>query len=144
MGPSNLGDLGSAAWNITHRDAAGSLHTWGSGLYVSSRTSNPLAVLRHSPAVPYYCPKGRTSLAGFDRPGTVTVAVVCRDPHVSGKWWTVFQRVDRLTYLVVATDASSRAEAVVNGRSVFTSLTTLSQRVNLRFGVLRPAPEPSG
>ena len=138
MGPSMLGDLGSSAWNITHRDADGRLRTWGSGLYFSSTSSNALAVLRHSPAVSHYCPGGGTPLAGFAKTGTVTVAVVCQDAHSPGAWWTVFERADRLTYLVLATSDSSRAETVETGRAVFGALTAISARVNIGLGLFKP------
>jgi hypothetical protein len=144
MGPSILGDLGSSAWNITHQDADGKLRTWGSGLYLSSTSSNALAVLRHSPAVPHYCPRGGTPLTGFTKAGTVTVAVVCQDAHSPGVWWTVFERADRLTYLVLATSDSSRDETVATGRAVFGALTAMSARVNIGLGPLKPSPEPTG
>jgi hypothetical protein len=137
MGPSILGDLGSTAWNITHRDADGQLRNWGSGLYLSSTSKNALAVLRHSPAVPHYCPSGGTPLAGFKKAGTVTVAVVCRDAHSPGAWWTVVQRADRLTYLVIATSDSSQAETVATGRAVFGALTAMAARVNIGLALLK-------
>jgi len=137
MGPSILGDLGSVAWNITHRDADGKMHTWGSALYVSSTSSNALAVLRHSPAVPHYCPHGGAPLAGFNKADTVTIAVVCQDTHSPDVWWTVVQRADRLTYLVLATSDSSRAETVATGRAVFGALTTITARVNIGLALFK-------
>jgi len=133
-----LGDLGSAAWNISHRDADGRLRTWGSGLYVSSTPTNALAVMRHSPAVAHYCPKGSTPLPGFNRAGTVTIAVVCPDVHSPRAWWTVFERADRLTYLVIATSDSSRAETVATGTAVFRALTQMTPRINIKLAVFKP------
>ena len=137
MGPSILGDLGSTAWNITHRDADGRLRTWGSALYLSSTSSNALAVLRHSPAVPHYCPSGSTPLDGFKKTGTVTVAVVCRDAHSPGTWWTVVLRADRRAYLVIATSDSSQPETVATGRAVFAGLTPMVDRVNIGLALLK-------
>lgn len=142
MGPSILGDLGSSSWNITHRDADGKSRTWGSSLYVSSTSSNALAVLRHSPVVPHYCPKGGTPLAGFKKAATVTVALVCQDSN--GVWWSVFQRADRLSYLVLATSDSTRAETVATGRAAFNALTAMVSRVNIGLGVFKPSSEPKG
>ena len=138
-GASILGDLGSAAWNISHRDADGKVRNWGSGLYVSSTSTNALAVMRHSPAVAHYCPKGSTKLPGFSRAGAVTVAVVCPDVTSPGQWWTVFERADRLTYLVLATSDSTRAETVATGRAVFGALTAISARVNIGLGLFKPS-----
>ena len=82
MGPSILGDLGSASWNITHRDADGKMRNWGSTLYLSSTSSNALAHLWPVPRAAY-CPAGTTPLAGFKKVGTVTVAVVCHGPAIT-------------------------------------------------------------
>ena len=142
IGASILGDMGSASWNISHRDADGALRTWGSALYVSSTTTNALAVLRHSPAVAHYCPRGSTPLPGFHHTGTVTVAVVCPDVHSPGAWWTVFERADRTTYLVVATSDSSRAETVATGSAAFRALTATVPRLNIQLALFKPTAEP--
>jgi hypothetical protein len=111
---------------------------------MSSTSSNALAALRHSPAVPHYCPKGSTPLAGFNQAGAVTVAVVCADPTSKGAWWTVFERADHFTYLVLATSDSSKTETVATGGAAFKALTAMSSRVNLGVALAKPKPEPTG
>ena len=138
QGTSALGDLGSGAWNISHRDARGDLQTWGSTLYVFPSATGAKAASLSSPAPAHFCPAARQALPGFATPGAVTVAVVCESKGGPATWWTVIDQADRLTYLVLATSGSSRADAVAIGRSAFTSLSALGRRVNVELAGAKP------